>query len=96
MEVGMAQTFHFGPFVFATHYGVPPGHEQGFWYTGFGHGTVFQVTAYPFHLSGATREVRVTGMSVHASEGSLTLFFTIKNVGPDPVNYMYFVSETVA
>jgi hypothetical protein len=85
----MAAIFHYGPYSWVSAVGMPPGavHSWTFgswpWYA---HAVV--ITAHPLHRAGQDRSLEVTDITVRAGPtGERFVNCSVRNVGPDPVNY---------
>ena len=68
---------------------MPPGAEH---YWSFGpwpwYAYAVAITAHPLALAGHDRALAVTGISVRTTPtGERFIYCTVRNVGPDPVNY---------
>ena len=85
----MASLFHYGPYTWVSMFGMPPGaaHDWSFgpwpWYA-----DVVSIVAHPLHLAGADRTLEVTKVTAHVTPaGDRFIHCTVRNVGPDNVNY---------
>jgi hypothetical protein len=85
----MAAIFHYGPYSWVSMFGMPPGaaHSWSFgpwqWYA-----NAVTITAHPLHKAGEDRSLEVTDIRVRAApNGDRFINCTVRNVGPDPVNY---------
>ena len=89
----MATVFRYGPYVFFSDDGVPPGTEH-FWTFGPWpwYSDAVIITAHPFALAGANRSMAVTSISSRAAPyGERFIDCTVRNVGVDWVNYAIWI-----
>ena len=89
----MATLVRYGPYVWFSENGAPPGavHVWSFGpWSWWGH--VVAITAQPFALAGADRRMEVTSISSHAApDGARFIDCTVRNLGPDWVNYALWI-----
>jgi hypothetical protein len=85
----MANTFLYGPYVWVSEDGAPPGTVHLWtwgpwpWYA-----NEVIVTAHPFALAGANRQVEVTSQNMQAApDGNRYLHANVHIIGPDWTNY---------
>ncbi len=85
----MAKLFHYGPYTWISTYGMPPGAEHYWWFGPWPwYAYAVAITAHPFAMAGRDRTLAVTSISVRATPtGERFIYCTVRNVGPDPVNY---------
>ena len=89
----MATVFRYGPYVWISADGAPPG-AQHFWTFGPWPwwGKAVFITATPFSLAGANRSMTVTSISSRANAiGENFIDCTVRNIGPDWVNYALWI-----
>ena len=90
---GMATLFHYGPYAWVSTHGIPPGAEH-FWTFGPWpwYADAVTITAHPLALAGADRRMTVTSISSRAApNGERFIDCTVRNVGPDWVNYAVWI-----
>jgi hypothetical protein len=89
----MATVFRYGPYVWFSEDGVPPGTEH-FWTFGPWpwYSDAVIITAHPLALAGANRSMAVTSISSRAApNGERFIDCTVRNVGSDWVNYAIWI-----
>jgi hypothetical protein len=90
----MATIFHYGPYAVVSATGaLRPGAEDTWvfgpwpWYA-----FVVEVTAHPIALLGDDRHLQVTRISSEANaNGDRLIWATVKNIGPNPANYAWWL-----
>jgi hypothetical protein len=89
----MANNFLYGPYVWASAFGAPPGAVH-FWTFGPWpwYANAVTITAHPLTLAGADRSLKATDVVARvAPNGDRFISCTVTNVGPSSVNYAVWI-----